>query len=45
MDKKCTCEKPNKMYSEDGLLEWCADCGKLIQDHHLRKFGRPHPNS
>jgi len=40
---KCNCEKPESGFSEDGLLEWCDNCGKLIHDHHQRKWGQPHP--
>jgi len=43
MDEKCNCKEPTSTYSEDGLVEWCTDCGRLITDHHLRKYGEPHP--
>lgn len=43
--KKCTCEKPQKWFSEDGLIEWCVNCGKLICDHHERLYGKQHPTS
>ena len=41
----CCCSKgmQESVFNEDGLLEWCDYCGFLICDHHLRKFGRPHP--
>ena len=39
----CGCTNPEPGFSEDGLLEWCHNCGKLICDHHQRKFGSPHP--
>lgn len=38
-EEKCSCVKPEPAFSENGLLEWCHNCGKLICDHHLRKFG------
>lgn len=40
------CEHPEdeRYFSEDGLIEWCGRCGELICDHHLRKFGTPHPS-
>lgn len=43
-ESKCTCTKKKvPRFSEDGLIEWCGWCGKLICDHHERKFGTPHP--
>lgn len=41
--KNCTHPKSARYFSEDGLLEWCGNCGELIMDHHLRKWGYPHP--
>lgn len=43
-DEKCTCDERESAFSEDGLIEWCRNCGKLIEDHHERKFGKPHPS-
>lgn len=43
--KTCKHPKVNQYFSEDGLLEWCATCGALVEDHHLRKFGKPHPSN
>lgn len=44
MSDKCNCKNPKPQFSEDGLIEWCTNCGKLICDHHQRKFGKPHPS-
>lgn len=40
----CNHPKNERVFTEDGLLEWCGDCGVLICDHHERKFGTPHPS-
>lgn len=40
----CNCAEREPQFSEDGLLEWCANCGMMIADHHKRKFSKPHPS-
>jgi hypothetical protein len=40
----CTHPESSRVFSEDGLIEWCENCGALVTDHHLRKFGYPHPS-
>jgi len=40
---KCNHPKEARQFSEDGLLEFCRECGVVICDHHKRKFGKPHP--
>ena len=36
-------DKPATSFSEDGLLEWSNVDGTLVTDHHMRKYGTPHP--
>ena len=33
------CAHEHSIFSEDGLSESCADCGALICDHYVRKYG------
>ena len=39
------CQHPadERHWSDDCLLEWCAQCGMVVVDHHERKYGEPHP--
>ena len=40
---ECNHPEEARRFSEDGLLEFCTECGAMICDHHKRKFGTPHP--
>lgn len=40
----CTHPKEDRIFTEDCLFEWCSLCGQAVTDHHMRKFGTPHPS-